>query len=338
MTKSICVVGAGVVGLTTAIVLASRYEVQIIADKFGADTDSVKATAVWHVYLVPETAEVLEWSSVTLQRLLEISQLYPESGVEIIRGVELFRAQRRHVPTWSHIPPEFAFLTDDELRRFNEPEGALHGSMSSLSNAPVKWGYRLKAPAAKMSSYLNWLVEQAEKRNVQFRRQHVERLADLSCQHDIVVNCTGLGAATLVNDEAFEPYKGQYFVVASNDGSPTEYIGDDDHPDGMAYVIPRGGQVMIGGSAEAGLNDLVETIKWSDVVARAGRYVPWVRDSASERPRQLVVGVRPVRPSGIRLEREVLETGTCVVHNYGHGGSGFSLSWGCANAVSALIG
>lgn len=80
MTKSICVVGAGVVGLTTAIVLASRYEVQIIADKFGADTDSVKATAVWHVYLVPETAEVLVWSSVTLQRLIDISRLYPESG------------------------------------------------------------------------------------------------------------------------------------------------------------------------------------------------------------------------------------------------------------------
>ncbi|MCC8949391.1 FAD-binding oxidoreductase [Bradyrhizobium sp. Arg62] len=284
MTKPICVVGAGVIGLTTAIVLADRYDVGIIADKFGADTDSVKATAVWHVYLVPETAEVLEWSSITLQRLLDISRRYPESGIEIIRGVELFRTQPRHVPGWSHIPPEFAFLADDELRKFNERQDGLFASDSSLSNAPVKWGYRLKAPAAKMSSYLNWLVEQDRKRNVQFSRQHVERLADLSGQHDVVVNCTGLGAATLLNDEAFEPYKGQYFVVASSDGSPTEYIGDDDNPDGMAYVIPRAGEVMVGGSAEAGLNDLFETIKWSDVVARAGRYVPWIRNSAGERP------------------------------------------------------
>jgi D-amino-acid oxidase len=48
------------------------------------------------------------------------------------------------------------------------------------------------------------------------------------------------------------------------------------------------------------------------------------------------VGLRPSRPA-IRLEREVLPDGRRVVHNYGHGGHGFSLAWGCAAAVTRLV-
>ena len=45
------------------------------------------------------------------------------------------------------------------------------------------------------------------------------------------------------------------------------------------------------------------------------------------------VGLRPFRKSGVRLEKEKLGDGRTVIHNYGHGGSGFTLSWGCAEEV-----
>ncbi len=48
------------------------------------------------------------------------------------------------------------------------------------------------------------------------------------------------------------------------------------------------------------------------------------------------VGLRPFRKSGVRLERDRLRDGRTVIHNYGHGGSGFTLSWGCAREVLEL--
>jgi D-amino-acid oxidase len=45
------------------------------------------------------------------------------------------------------------------------------------------------------------------------------------------------------------------------------------------------------------------------------------------------VGLRPFRKSGVRLERDQLRDGRAVIHNYGHGGGGFTLSWGCAREV-----
>lgn len=48
------------------------------------------------------------------------------------------------------------------------------------------------------------------------------------------------------------------------------------------------------------------------------------------------VCLRPFRPAGPRLEVERFGE-TTVVHNYGHGGSGWSLSWGCADEVAALV-
>lgn len=51
------------------------------------------------------------------------------------------------------------------------------------------------------------------------------------------------------------------------------------------------------------------------------------------------VGLRPLRTSGVRLEREdvSMSTGVPVVHNYGHGGSGITLHWGCAEEAVSLV-
>jgi D-amino-acid oxidase len=43
-----------------------------------------------------------------------------------------------------------------------------------------------------------------------------------------------------------------------------------------------------------------------------------------------------VRPS-VRLETETLDGGRRLVHNYGHGGAGVTLSWGCALDVAAAV-
>jgi D-amino-acid oxidase len=47
------------------------------------------------------------------------------------------------------------------------------------------------------------------------------------------------------------------------------------------------------------------------------------------------VGLRPGRAE-VRLEVEELSRGRAVIHNYGHAAVGYTLSWGCAEAVRAL--
>ena len=50
------------------------------------------------------------------------------------------------------------------------------------------------------------------------------------------------------------------------------------------------------------------------------------------------VGLRPSRKGGVRLEKEMLlGGGAVVVHNYGHGGEGYQISWGCAGDVVGLV-
>lgn len=50
-----------------------------------------------------------------------------------------------------------------------------------------------------------------------------------------------------------------------------------------------------------------------------------------------VAGVRPYRRGGVRLERDTLPDGRPIMHDYGHGGAGITLAWGCAEEVLALL-
>lgn len=335
----VLVVGAGVIGLTTAYELAGWCDVDVIAEKVGVQSDSWKATAIWHVYLVPETKQVLDWAAQTLQKFLDISSAHPRSGVELVSGVELFRKGLAEVPSWAHIPPEFAILTEAEVALYNEmPEGLDVDSRRVLEGAPVKWGYRISAPAVSMLRYLPWLQEQVIARGVTIRQG---RLAEfpVDAPYDAIVNCTGYGSKDLAQDSSFEIYRGQYFVLRRDAQCPALYVGDDDHPGGMAYAIPRGDEVMVGGCAEKNELELELTITWEDVVSRASLYFPWLRGkTSSDFAMPPVVCLRPARVGGVRLEREVRATSSApIIHNYGHGGSGFSLSWGCASTVADLV-
>lgn len=330
----VAVVGGGLVGLTTAIRLVDAgFEVSVLAKEFGIQTPSVKASAIWHVYLVSETPDVLKWAGQTLEELYSIADRYPESGVEIVRGIELFRNSDAAIPSWAGIPKGFQILSPHELERFNGGQATIAQGIATL---PVRWGYRIEAPAAKMDRYLPWL-ESRLRRKAEILTLHVDSLDNLLEAFDLVVNCTGMGASDLLNDRTFSPCKGQYFVVADPDGALPDYIGDDDHPLGMSYVIRRGGELLIGGTVEFGRSDLGESLDYDEVVSRAGLYVPRLLEPGTRGShRRLVVGVRPVRAGGVRLECEHRPSGRTIIHNYGHGGSGFSLSWGCASEICEL--
>jgi D-amino-acid oxidase len=107
----------------------------------------------------------------------------------------------------------------------------------------------------------------------------------------------------------------------------------------MIYIIPRGEKfALLGGLAEPhewneqiGL-DNYEPIR--QIFKRCVRFLRRLEQAEIDLDCPVKVGLRPMRQENIRLE---LESGTRVIHNYGHGGSGVTFSWGCAEEVAALV-
>jgi D-amino-acid oxidase len=132
---------------------------------------------------------------------------------------------------------------------------------------------------------------------------------------DLVVNCAGLGARELIGDHALYPVRGQ-IVRVTNPGL-TLSVRDEQHPGGRAYVHPRRDDCILGGTLDEG--------RWDTTVDMA------VGAAIIERCWDLVPALRDARVL------EQLSSGARVIHNYGHGGAGVTLSWGCAREVVSLI-
>ena len=113
----------------------------------------------------------------------------------------------------------------------------------------------------------------------------------------------------------------------------TDWVLDDDNPAGLTYVVPRDDDVVLGGTEEA--NSWDETLNATaeaEIIARATALVPAL---AGQPILSRAVGLRPARGT-VRLE-PVPGHARPVIACYGHGGSGFTLSWGSAPEAARLI-
>jgi len=309
-------------GMTCAHELADDSDVTIFYDLAPEHSTSSTATAIWHVYLVdPNDSDVLRWSTVTLEQLIDISKKEETAGVYCVRGIELYRRGPALMPTWAEIPPYFRMLSGPEISHF----------------PGVVWGYEIEAPVAEMAKYLPWLRAETERKGVFFERRRLRSLSEVPATFDTVINCSGLGARELVGDAELSGVRGQYLLVRTPEGDPGLYVGDDQNPRGMSYMIPRRDGICVGGTEEHGIEDLAFTEDAMTLISRAAETAPSLRNVKADDVLARVVGIRPFRPSGVRLEADQLEDGRTVIHNYGHGGSGFSLAWGCAEDVVRLV-
>jgi D-amino-acid oxidase len=151
----------------------------------------------------------------------------------------------------------------------------------------------------------------------------------------VVVHCAGRGARVVVGDATMFPIRGQ-IAVARAPGHLEHRIDDDDE-DAPAYVLPRGdGEVVLGGTAQRGDGRTeADAGEEASILARCRPLLPPA--AAVLQVVRRVVGLRPGRPA-VRLEVEPgAAGGRPVVHDYGHGGSGFTVCWGCADEVAALV-
>lgn len=103
---------------------------------------------------------------------------------------------------------------------------------------------------------------------------------------------------------------------------------------GLVYIIPRQDGVILGGTAQAGDWDLAVDGETAVTIRQnCLQLEPRLQDAEILEHR---VGLRPGRPE-VRLETQPLTPTCTVIHNYGRGGAGFTLSWGCADEVVMLV-
>jgi D-amino-acid oxidase len=156
-----------------------------------------------------------------------------------------------------------------------------------------------------------------------------EKIEDVDRKFDLVINCAGIGARELVQDADLEPHRGQVAIVSKIDNLSCAIVCDDPP---LMYAIPRANDCVFGGTNEVSDDPHVDPRSTARILDECSRVLN------IDKPNVLAerVGLRPFRKSGVRLERDRLRDGRTVIHNYGHGGAGFTLSWGCAREVLDL--
>jgi D-amino-acid oxidase len=183
-----------------------------------------------------------------------------------------------------------------------------------------------------MNRFQVWLRARAESLGVIFEKRRVKALLPLLDRADVVVNCAGLGARELVGDLDLHPVRGQIVRVAP--GYTSRFVQATSGPGPIAYIIPRPDCTVLGGTAQPDAWDLTpDPDVEAAIIARCAAIEPRLAEAAVV---GRAVGLRPAR-STIRLESEETPRGP-IVHNYGHGGGGVTVSWGCAAEVAHMVG
>jgi D-amino-acid oxidase len=315
MRDDVLVIGAGVIGLTTAICLAEMgLRVRVVCQRPPQETTSAAAGAMWGPAFAEPAERVLHWSRNSLAEFTALSE-DPSSGVRLVRGRMASRFPMQldgELPPQVTLVPDLADCTPQQL-----PAGFVSG----------QWG---RVPLIEMPHYLTYLVKRLVNAGGQVDVRQVSRLAELVDEAPVVVNSSGVGARKLVPDLTVRAVRGETVVVA-NPGIDEFFVEITDEQE-MTNYFPHGELVVLGGvTTEGDWRTEHDPAVAEGILSRCAEVEPLLARATVIEHR---VGLRPER---VPIRLEVTEHGsTRFVHCYGHGSLGVTLSWGCAREASAL--
>jgi D-amino-acid oxidase len=353
--RHVLVIGAGVAGLTSALCLRRRgFAVTVVADRFAPNVTSVVAGALWewppavcgHHQDQVSLGRSKGWAAASYDVFTDLAR-DPATGV-FLRPANFYARRPIEDDEWLRAKVK---ELEPKVRRFRR-DPALIAENGVNPGLGLREAYSYLAPMIDTDVYMRWLLDRVreaggtivERRLAGPLRGQEEALLR---QYGAlaIVNCTGLGAAELAED-AMSPLRGAIIRIR-NDGramprlSQAHCVALDDSGDdqGFVFIVPRGDDLAIlGGFAELGEWDLnIGLHNYEPIRAtyrRCLEFLPVLRDAELDADEPVRVGLRPYRPRNVRLERE---PGTRIVHNYGHGGSGVTFSWGCALELADRI-
>ena len=304
----VTVIGSGVIGLSTARILqGAGHQVRILTREMPLQTTSVAAGAAWSGSDLMGRGR--QWAAATLEYFLPLTTQVG-SGIILQRIREVYTQPvpdpwyRDLLPFFGRVPP--------------------HGLP-----AGIKDGYLMDVPMVAPPIYLQFLHDQFLAAGGAIEQRAVESLDEFATTPGIVVNCSGVGARELARDDAVYPIRGQTLLI----DAPEITLGYMDN-EAVDHIFPRADGVLIGGIKTVGeRNRALDPALSADIIRRTAKIEQSIPEATVLRE---FVGLRPGRAE-VRLEIEQQSDSCSVIHNYGHAAVGYTLSWGCAQEVLALL-
>jgi len=367
----ILVIGSGVSGLTCAVrLLEARHRVAIWAREPAAHTTSSVAAAIWYPYAVA-AANASAWGNESFHIFQDLAEHDPMSGL-VLRDLLYLERHTFPNPDWADEVRARA-ATRAELPTgyasglaFRAPVIDMSLYLTYLEARVRALGGRiqLRAIADWDDAFANW------------SEAFGDVTADEPGAR-VVVNCAGLAARALVADDrndsadglGVRPARGQVVRIERGPIDFTHALLDESDEARPTYIVPRINDIVLGGTNQVGKEmRAVDLAVRDDIITRCAtlalHYDPrfamslagLVGGAVAERFRAQVgaeaaatpparlrpgakgddCGLRPVRAE-VCLKRQTYAPDRYVVHNYGHGGAGVTLSWGCASEVVSLV-
>ncbi|MEO5833058.1 MAG: FAD-dependent oxidoreductase [Nakamurella sp.] len=306
----VLVIGAGVTGLTTAVLLAEQGAHVLVrtADETAATTSMVAGALLGPIHGEPDDPRVRRWL---------------EHGDTVFRGLAKDPATGIRVRRGRLFDPG-----DPEPSIRATPGYAVCAGGDAIPRPGTT--YRAELPIADMRVYLPYLAQRLRTAGGAVEVTAVVSLAEAAALAPVVVNCTGVAAGRLSADDDLHPVRGQHVIVV--DPGLDEFCYEGYAPAWTSW-FPYGDRVVLGGVSVPGVWDRTPDPQVTTaILQRAARREPRLRDAEVL---GVEVGLRP-RRSRMRLEAQTVNR-ACVVHHYGHGGNGVQWSWGTARDAVALV-
>lgn len=363
----IAVLGGGVSGITTALLLRAHGYATTLVTAARADTDHgadwprlashyPAASVIPHTVQITNPARHTQWSQTCFDVFID----RPEWGVRIQRHAELFEAPPD--------PPDYL----DALRGLSHlpSDGRGKTGLPRRAEAEALFGWTFDMTFVDAPRYLQRLYQCYRRAGGAIERMHItpENRADLP--GDVWVNCLGAGSPSVFNDPAPATYLHGHLLhvtssapadswreraaIQSYNYAPTLdcYPTPEETPGGL-YFYPRSSTWIVGGTKHSAHRSGAYRMPLEEPTVRIhGVTLPramWKTNAALIRQvtgadfrtasLRVVSGLRYARDldgAGVRLAwDDAPERPT--VHNYGHGGAGVTLSWSCAVCVLHLL-
>ncbi|KAF2750517.1 FAD dependent oxidoreductase [Sporormia fimetaria CBS 119925] len=347
----VVIVGAGVIGLTTAVVLSQNknLSITVVAKHMPGDYD-IEYASPWagaNFLPVGKPGSLLQkFERDTWPQLAKIVEDHPEAGAHFQETFVYGRKKDEGTATgewFRELVKEDAWFRDLMPKFRTLPPTSLPPSCTT--------GTSFTSVCLNTALYLPWLASQALSSGVILKRSILPHITAARHQHHtsapahIILNCTGLASATLpgVMDSTVYPARGQIVLVRNSPGAMYTTSGTDDGEDEAVYVMERaaGGGTVIGGCLQHGESESgVDPNLANRIMQRAVELCPQLVPKTGKVTELSVVrhgvGLRPMRKEGIRVEKEKVN-GVWVVHQYGHAGYGYQSSWGSAWEAERLV-
>ncbi|GFN95184.1 D-aspartate oxidase [Plakobranchus ocellatus] len=326
MAPRVIVLGAGITGLSSADCVqraCPQAHVQLVSEDFSPKTTGDGSAGFWEPYLMTDSAAqmVKRVSAVTFKHLTSLAYS-PLAGVvktQMLSGYHLCAGVPKEVPSYADTFENYRDLSKKEMERFPDAE----------------WGTFSTTVSVDVTPYMAWLMRSFKAQGGIVRRQKVTTIEEIASECDILINCSATSSRYLFNDDGVFPVRGQVWKVRAP-WLKHFYVWDN-HGKGHTYILPGVDYVTVGGTAQVGdWNRQPDSQDAARIWENAVEFLPALRQAT---PLKSWAGLRPSRESP-RLEcqpMKVLGRTIKVIHNYGHGGSGVTMHWGCALEVARMV-